>query len=71
MGMIDHEQQAKANIRDKDFSHAVNVLEKNYQKALNNPQIHTPIAWALYHTWREIDTEEKRRRGKKGMTKCA
>lgn len=53
------------DVPDKTFAHAMQALERNYQKALNNPQIHTPIAWALYHTWRQIDTEENRKRRKK------
>lgn len=53
------------DVPDKTFANAMQALERNYQKALNNPQVHTPIAWALYHTWRQIDTEENRKRRKK------
>lgn len=34
---------------------AVELLHKNYEKALNSSYVRNPIAWALYHTWRETD----------------
>lgn len=34
---------------------AVELLHKNYEKALNSSYVRNPIAWALYHTWREAN----------------
>ena len=38
------------------------LLKENFERALSNPTVYSPIAWALYHTWREVDVEEERRR---------
>ena len=29
-------------------------------KAITNPTIYNPIAWALYKTWRAADSKEKK-----------
>ena len=34
---------------------AVDLLHKNYEKALDSSYVRNPIAWALYHTWREVN----------------
>lgn len=34
---------------------AVDLLHKNYEKALNSPYVRDPIAWTLYHTWKEMN----------------
>lgn len=40
----------------EEFGHAIDVLKEEYEKTRNNPYIQNPIAWALYHTWRRIDS---------------
>ena len=40
----------------EEFGHAIDILKEEYEKTRNNPYIHNPIAWALYHTWRRIDS---------------
>lgn len=30
-------------------------ISKAYEKAINTPCIHNPIAWALYQVWKEYD----------------
>ena len=37
---------------------AVELLHRNYEKALNSSYVRNPIAWALYHTWRETDEKQ-------------
>lgn len=34
---------------------AVAVLAEMYEKAHRNDYIHSPLAWALYHTWKKFD----------------
>lgn len=34
---------------------AMRILEKKYEEAQKIPFIREPMAWALYHTWREFD----------------
>lgn len=40
---------------------AVDLLHKNYEKALNSSYVRNPIAWALYHTWKKMDENNRRR----------
>ena len=40
----------------EEFAHAIDILQEEYEKTRNNPYIHNPIAWALYHTWRRIES---------------
>lgn len=47
---------------DAELDFAVRELRRNYDRAVKSPYIHTPIAWALYHTWRMVDTRANRRR---------
>ena len=35
----------------------VQAVERWYNKALCNPCIHKPLAWALYQVWKEYDNE--------------
>lgn len=38
---------------------AIKILTAKYQKALTNPNIKEPLAYALYHTWRMVDAQAK------------
>ena len=40
---------------------AVDLLHKNYEKALNSSYVRNPIAWDLYHTWKKMDKNNRRR----------
>ena len=33
----------------------MNKISKAYEKAINTPCIHNPMAWALYQVWKEYD----------------
>ena len=39
---------------------AIELLKLNYDKAITNPTIYNPIAWALYKTWRAADSKGKK-----------
>ncbi|MBQ1789524.1 MAG: hypothetical protein II008_05065 [Oscillospiraceae bacterium] len=41
---------------------AINQLRREYEKALHNPTVGTPLAYALYHTWRFVDARKKYRK---------
>lgn len=50
-----------------DLERAINELQKNYERAVKIPYVSSPIAWALYKTWRMEDTRtEKERKRKEG-----
>ena len=34
---------------------AVNLLQKEYEKAKHNPIVRDPLAFALYQTWKAVD----------------
>ena len=34
---------------------AMSILDKKYAEAKKLPFVRDPLAWALYHTWREFD----------------
>ena len=38
-----------------EFEYAVDVLKKNYTNAQRLPFVRSPIAWALYQTWKYFD----------------
>lgn len=39
---------------------AIEMLNRKYEQAKDNPQINDPVAWALYRAWRIADREKKR-----------
>lgn len=45
---------------DSELKEAVNILKREYERALKNPAVRTPIAYALYRTWRQVDTAQKK-----------
>ena len=52
-----------ATEREKQLVHlpeelirAVEILKEEYEKTKNNPYIYNPIAWALFHAWKRIDS---------------
>lgn len=36
---------------------AIEILKANYELALKMERVNKPLAWALYYTWREVDSE--------------
>ena len=37
---------------------AIRILNEQYEKAKTDSHIHSPVAWALYHTWKQMDEKE-------------
>lgn len=38
---------------------AMSILDKKYAEAKKLPFVRDPLAWALYHTWKEFDDEKR------------
>lgn len=38
---------------------AIEMLKKQYEKALTNPFVRDPLAYALYQTWKLFDRRKK------------
>lgn len=37
---------------------AVKELHKQYERAIKNPVVRNPLAWAFFHTWKQIDGDD-------------
>lgn len=46
---------AELHVGDRAWKKAMSILDKKYAEAKKMPFIRDPMAWALYHTWREFD----------------
>ena len=46
---------AELHVGDRAWKKAMSILDKKYAEAKKLPFIRDPLAWALYHTWREFD----------------
>ena len=44
-----------SDLRNALGKKAMSILDKKYAEAKKLPFIRDPLAWALYHTWREFD----------------
>ena len=44
-----------------ELDEAIELLKQNYKEAENMKQVLSPIAYALYYTWKEFDKRELRR----------
>lgn len=65
--MLEAVWDAKEKTGMTDLERAINELQKNYERAVKIPYVSSPIAWALYKTWRMEDTRtEKERKRKEG-----
>lgn len=42
-------------VGDRAWKKAMSILGKKYAEAKKLPFIRDPLAWALYHTWKEFD----------------
>lgn len=43
----------------KQIEEAVELLQKNFEKAKVTPYVQRPLAWALYQTWKAVDVGMK------------
>lgn len=46
---------AELHVGDRAWKKAMSILDKKYAEAKKLPFIRDPLAWALYHTWKEFD----------------
>lgn len=42
-------------VPDKELLLAIKLLIKQYEHSKNSEYVHSPVAHALYHTWRQVD----------------
>ena len=45
-------------VPDKELLRAIKLLIKQYEHSKNSEYVHSPVAHALYHTWKQV--EERR-----------
>ena len=38
-----------------ELRNAVKELQKQYERAIKNPGVRNKLAWALFHTWKQMD----------------
>lgn len=46
---------AELHVGDRAWKKAMSILDKKYAEAKKLPFVRDPLAWALYHTWKEFD----------------
>lgn len=46
---------AELRAGDRARQKAMSILDKKYAEAKKLPFVRNPLAWALYHTWKEFD----------------
>ena len=44
-----------------EIEKAIKILREEYAKAVKRPQVYNPIAYALYHTWRQFDRRKEKK----------
>lgn len=42
-------------VPDKDLLRAIRLLIKQYEHSKNSEYVHSPVAHALFHTWKQVD----------------
>lgn len=42
-------------VPDKELLRAIKLLIKQYEHSKNSEYVHSPVAHALYHTWKQVD----------------
>lgn len=42
-------------VPDKKLLMAIKLLIKQYEHSKNSEYVHSPVAHALYHTWKQVD----------------
>lgn len=46
---------AELHVGDRAWKKVMSILDKKYAEAKKLPFVRDPMAWALYHTWKEFD----------------
>lgn len=55
VGDIDRLERVCFPAEDRAWKKAMSILDKKYAEAKKMPFVRDPLAWALYHTWKELD----------------
>ena len=50
-------------VSDKKLRRAINLLIKQYERSKNSEYVHSPVAHAFFHTWRQLDNGRRRNDG--------
>ena len=51
-------------MRVNEFDYAVEILKRNYDRALSIGYVKMQIAWALYKTWQFFDSRARKLKGR-------
>ena len=46
-------------VEDKELLKAIKILVEQYGHSKRSDYVHSPVAHALYHTWKKVDGERK------------
>lgn len=46
-------------VEDKELLKAIKILVEQYGHSKQSDYVHSPVAHALYHTWRKLDGERR------------
>lgn len=46
-------------VPDKELLKAIKLLIKQYEHSKNSEYVHSPVAHALFHTWKQVDERRK------------
>ena len=44
-------------VQDKQLLKAIKLLIKQYEHSKNSDYVHSPVAHAFYHTWKQLDAK--------------
>lgn len=47
-------------VEDKELLKAIKILIKQYEHSKNSDYVHSPVAHAFYHTWKQLDAKKER-----------
>lgn len=60
IGLIDDATTVAAvEVEDKKLLKAIKILVEQYSHSKRSDYVHSPVAHALYHTWRKLDGERE------------
>lgn len=46
-------------VTDKELRKAINLLIKQYEHSKNSDYVHSPVAHAFFHTWKQLDNRRR------------
>lgn len=48
-------------VEDKELLKAIKILVEQYGHSKQSEYVHSPVAHALYHTWKKVDEDGRRK----------